>query len=91
MDALKSIIGNFKGIIFAVFVALLSFLSGATTDIGQALQIALDPQKALTQAAVLINETPKEEIVEAVKENAEDPEGVLDTITNIKNGEVTTE
>ncbi len=89
MDAIKAILGKFKGPVFAVFVALLSFLSGATTDIGQALQIALDPQKALAQSALLINETPKTDIVEAVKVEVDDPVAVMDTITNIKAREAT--
>ncbi len=61
-------IARFAPYFLSVFIAILGFFSGATTDIGESLQIALDKDKALAQAVEILNETPKAEIVEAVKE-----------------------
>lgn len=71
MDKVKQIIGSFGKYILMGIIALLSFGSGSVTDLGQAFQIAFDKDKALAQAAVIINETPKEEIVQAVQNKGE--------------------
>lgn len=84
---MQSFFQKFGKYFLMVVVAALSFASGSTTDIGQALQIALDKEAALAQAAAIINETPKQEIVDAVKSETEDTGAVVSTMENIKTNE----
>lgn len=70
---MQSIIGKYVKYIFAVFIAILLFASGAVTDLGQLAGYALSPEKAIARAVELINETPKEVVIEAVKSQAEIP------------------
>lgn len=58
---------TFGKYILMVVIALLSFLSGSVTDIGQAVQIAIDKDKAIVQAAEIINQTPDAQIKAAVE------------------------
>lgn len=67
---------TFGKYILMVVIALLSFLSGSVTDVGQAVQIAIDKDKAITQAVEIINETPEQKIKAAVE--AEGKPDVLD-------------
>lgn len=60
-------IAKFAPYILSVFIAVLSFISGSTTDIGQSVAIALDKDKAVAQAAQIINATPLAEIKQAIK------------------------
>jgi len=76
---MSKFLANFGKYILMALIAILSFASGSVTDTGQALQIALDKDKALAQAAVIINETPKQEIVEAVQNEGES-QAILDDI-----------
>lgn len=62
------IVAQFGKYILMVVIALLSFLGGSVTDVGQAVQIALDKDKALAQAVEIINETPAAEIKKVVEE-----------------------
>lgn len=77
-------IKSFGKYILSVVVAILLFLSGAVTDIGQLAQVVIDPSKAIAQAAVLINDTPKTEIVKAVAEEVGTAKEVNETVNNIK-------
>lgn len=56
--------------ILSLVIAILSFLTGSVTDVGQAVQIALDKEKAIVQAAEIMDATPPAEIEEALKEDA---------------------
>ena len=60
-------ISKYAPYILSVFIAVLGFLSGATTDIGQSIAIALDKDKAVAQAAQIINATPPAEIKKAIE------------------------
>lgn len=64
---MASFLQNFGKYILMVIIAVLSFLSGSVTDIGQAVQIAIDKDKAIVQAATIINQTPDEQIKAAVE------------------------
>lgn len=64
---MASFLQNFGKYILMVIIAVLSFLSGSVTDIGQAVQIAIDKDKAIVQAAEIINQTPDEQIKAAVE------------------------
>lgn len=70
---MKDIVKRFGKYALGAFAATLLFLSGAVTDFGQLAALAIDPTKAVTQAVILLNETPKEVIVEAVKAEGESP------------------
>jgi len=63
---MASFLQNFGKYILMVVIALLSFLSGSVTDIGQAVQIAINKDKAITQAVEIINDTPEAQIKAAV-------------------------
>jgi len=60
-------IAKFAPYILSVFIAVLSFISGSTTDIGQSVAIALDKDKAVAQAAQIINATPAADIKKAIE------------------------
>ncbi len=75
---MDKIIQKFGRFILGAVIALLGFLGGSVTDIGQLFQIAVDKDKALAQAAIIINETPKEEIIQAVQEEGVSPAIVED-------------
>jgi len=62
------------GALLRIAIALAVFASGGWSDPGQAIAVALDKDKALAQAAVLINESTDKEIIEAVKEKDADAE-----------------
>lgn len=64
---MTSFLKQFGKYILMVVVALLSFLSGSVTDIGNAVQIAIDKDKAIAQAAAIINETPQDELKAAIE------------------------
>jgi hypothetical protein len=51
-----------------IVIALLAFYTGAATDAGDAFGIAVDKQRSIATAVELINETPREEVAEAVEE-----------------------
>lgn len=75
---MKDLTLKFGKYALGAFAALLLFISGAVTDLGQLAALAIDPTKAVTQAVVLLNETPKEVIVEAVKSEGKPPEIALE-------------
>jgi hypothetical protein len=54
--------------IVRILIASLSLYTGSATSIGDAVGLALDKDRSIAAAVVLINETPKAEIIEAVKE-----------------------
>ena len=64
---MASFLRTFGKYILMVIIALLSFLSGSVTDIGQAVQIAIDKDKAIVQAATIINQTPEEQLKAAIQ------------------------
>ena len=64
---MTSFLQNFGKYILMVIIAVLSFLSGSVTDIGQAVQIAIDKDKAIVQAATIINQTPEAQLKAAVQ------------------------
>lgn len=70
---MASFLNTFGKYILMVVIAALSFLSGSVTDIGKAVQIAIDKDKAIAQAVQIINETPDEQIKTAI-EKAGKPE-----------------
>lgn len=57
--------------ILSLVIAILSFVTGAVTDVGQATQIALDKDKALIQATEILNDATPEELKEAITEEKE--------------------
>ncbi len=63
---MASFLKTFGKYILMVIIAGLSFLSGSVTDVGQAVQIAIDKDKAVQQAVTIINETPVTQIKSAV-------------------------
>jgi len=63
---MASFLNTFGKYILMVVIAALSFLSGSVTDIGQAVQIAIDKDKAITQAVEIINDTPEQQLKAAV-------------------------
>lgn len=75
---MENIVKKFGKYALALFACVLLFVSGAVTDFGQLTALALDPTKAVTQAVVLLNETPKEVIVQSVKAEGESPALVVD-------------
>ena len=75
---MKDLALRFGRYFLAAVVLLIGFAGGSVTDFGQAFQIMVDKDKALAQAAVIINDTPKEEIVQAVKDEGESPSIVED-------------
>lgn len=68
---IQSIVSRAGPYIISFVIALVSFLGGAVTDVGQTVQIAITPEKALVQAAELIKDTPSAEVQEVLKEEAE--------------------
>jgi len=66
--SVQAVVSRFSPYIISVVIAVVSFLSGAVTDIGQAVQLAITPEKAVVQAAELINETPPVEVEKALQE-----------------------
>lgn len=54
-----------------VVIAVVGFLSGSITDVGQAVQVALDKDRAIVQAAEILNETSTAEVNKALAEDAE--------------------
>lgn len=70
---------NFGKYILMVVIAVLSFLSGSVTDIGQVVQIAIDKDKAIVQAVEIINDTPEPQIKAAV-DSAGKPEVIVPAV-----------
>ncbi len=64
---IQSIVARFGKYLIAVVVAVVLFVSGAVTDAGEAVQLALSPEKAIQQAAELINQTPPAEVEKALQ------------------------
>jgi len=55
-----------------VFLAGAGLVAGSNTNVGDAIGQALDKQRSIAVCVQAINDTPKEEVIEAVKaENAE--------------------
>ena len=75
---MKNIVKRFGKYALGAFAALLLFLSGAVTDLGQLAALAIDPTKAVTQAVILLDQTPKEVIDQSVKAEGESPTLVVD-------------
>ena len=76
-DTILKFLGDYFGRTLAgaalrIIIAFIVFASGGWSDPGQAISIALDKQKALAQAAVLINESTSKEVIDAVKEKDAD-------------------
>ena len=70
LKVLNEVIGKgIGGIILRIVIAILLLFTGSSTDVGDAIAVAIDKERAIAAAVELINETPKAEIVEAVKEN----------------------
>lgn len=59
---------SIAGVLLRVVIALLGLWTGSSTTIGDAAGVAFNKDRAIASAVVLINETPRPEIVEAVKE-----------------------
>lgn len=51
-----------------IVIAAVCLYTGAATDFGDAVGQALDKDRSIAAAVELINETPKDEIIEAVEE-----------------------
>ena len=59
---MQDIVLKFGKYFLMVVISALSFLGGSTTDSGQAVQIALDKDKAIAQAIEIIQDTPRAEV-----------------------------
>lgn len=71
-DAIKKFVQevlgkSIGGFALRVVIAVLMLVTGASTDVGDAVGVALDKDRSIAAAVQLINETPKTEIVEAVE------------------------
>lgn len=77
---MASFLRTFGKYILMVVIAALSFLSGSVTDIGQAVQIAIDKDKAITQAVEIINETPEHQLKAAVEKEGKPDVVVIPTV-----------
>lgn len=69
---MKDFAVKFGKYVLAVVIAVILFVSGSVTDIGQLLGYAIDPQKAVARAVEIVNTTPKDELIEAVKEETKE-------------------
>lgn len=78
---MEKIIKQFGIFVLGIVAAALLAVAGIV-DITTAVKLAFNPDLAISQAVELLNDTPKPEIVEAVKEQK--PELVGETITEIK-------
>lgn len=68
LNTLQDIIGKgLGGLILRAVIALILLATGAATDFGDALGVALNKDRSLVAAVELINQTPSAEIVKAVK------------------------
>lgn len=70
-DILIKMFGTAFGTTIASFIAriviaLLMLYTGAATDLGDAVGIVLNKDRAIASAAILIKETPKAEVKEAL-------------------------
>lgn len=63
---MQKIIVKFAPYIMSLVIAVMSFFTGMS-DVGESVQIALDKDKAIAQAAEIISETPTAEIKKAVE------------------------
>jgi hypothetical protein len=71
-DNIGKLIGtSITSFVVRILIALIALYTGSATDIGDAVGQALDKDRSIAAAVELINETPKAEIVEAVKEETE--------------------
>lgn len=66
---MRSIIKLAAPYILSTVIALLTFFTGAITDVGQAVKVALTPEKAIVQAAEILNDTPQAEVQKALAED----------------------
>lgn len=55
-----------------IFIGLAALYAGSATSAGDAIGIALDKDRSVATCAELINDTPQEQIVEAIE--AQDPD-----------------
>lgn len=63
----QEVIGkSIGGFALRAVIALIMLLTGASTDIGDAVGIAVNKDRSIAAAVELINDTPRQDIVEAV-------------------------
>jgi len=73
LKVLQDIIGKgLGGFILRLVIALIMLATGAATDFGDALGVALNKDRSIAAAVELINDTPTPEIVKAVAEEKVD-------------------
>lgn len=94
MDKITKILAaitGFKGdiptifrVVILIFWGLAGLYTGSSTPVGDAVGIVTDEKRALAVAAQLLNDTPKPDIVEAVKVETGSPAAVVQTMDNIK-------
>lgn len=97
MDKIKAFLASILGLKDAVsFIARLAILAawfasglltGSSTPVGDAVGIVTSKERSLAVAAELVNETPKPEIVDAVRQQTDSPAAVVQTMDNIKPAE----
>lgn len=70
---LSELIGtSIAGVILRLVIVGLSLWTGSSTNVGDAVGVALDKDRSIAAAVELINETPKAEVREAVEAEGED-------------------
>jgi hypothetical protein len=71
-DSFGKLIGtSITSFVVRILIACIALYTGSATDLGDAVGQALDKDRSIAVAVELINDTPKSEIVEAVKEETE--------------------
>lgn len=65
---LSTIVSRAAPLLLSAIIAAFAFLTGAITDVGQAVQVAITPERAIQQAADIINQTPPAEVEKALAE-----------------------
>ncbi len=65
---MQQIIAKFGPYILSFVIAVISFLGGSVTSIGDAVHIAIDKDSAIEQAAEILADTPPSEVKDALAE-----------------------
>lgn len=85
---MAEIVKKFGIFVLGIVAVVLLYATGTVSDPLVAAQLALNPDKAITQAVEVLTDTPKPEIVEAVKNETDgDPQAVHDAATIVKPAE----
>lgn len=63
---MQQIVSRLAPYILSLFIAVLGLFTGMS-DVGEAIQVAIDPDKAIVQATEILNDTPPAEIKEALE------------------------